>query len=82
MVGDFQSALLTDILDTVHQLTGHTLGTQFIGQSDIEGYGQIAFVTYQPSWNVLADDFNVLSQNLLAIQLQLSIGLQFGNLLL
>ena len=56
MVGDFQSALLTDILYAVHQLTGHTLGTQFIGQGDIEGYGQIAFVAYQPSRDIPADD--------------------------
>ena len=59
MVSNFQPTLLADVLDAVHQLTGHTLSTQFIGQSNIEGYGEIAFVAHQPARDILADDFNI-----------------------
>src|SRR5574344_1896641 len=62
-VGYFKAVLLTQVLDTVDQLTSHTFTTEFISQFNFEGNGKRTFISNQPSWNILADDLYILDIN-------------------
>ena len=71
-VGNLQTCLLAEVLDTVNQLTSHTLLLQFWGQLYLKRYGQIALVRYEPSWNILRDNLHVgyLYHGFLAVDIQ------------
>ena len=58
-VGDLQTALLTDVLDAVDKLTGHTFVLQLLGQLHLKGDGQVAFIGHQPARDILRDDFHI-----------------------
>ena len=86
MVGNLQTTLLTDVLNAVDELTGHTFILQFIGEFHLKGYGQVAFVSYQPARNILADDIHIDSLDSQGLTLNLdadaTLLLELGNLLL
>ncbi len=58
-VRDFESRILADVLDAVDQFAGHALGTQVVGQRDVERHGQLAFGGHQPARHVFRRDFEV-----------------------
>ena len=62
-VGNLQSAILSDILDAVNELTCHTLVTEFVGEFHLQCDREVAFVADKPAGNILADDIYINSLN-------------------
>ena len=64
-----ETAALTQVLDTIHQLTGQPLLTQILGYGNIQSDCQATFISDQPTRDILRDDLYIrtLQNGLLSI---------------
>ena len=59
-VGDFEAAVLAEVLDAVDELARQALAGQFGGDVDVQGDGELAVRGHGPAGDVLGGDGDVL----------------------
>src|SRR5690554_1728418 len=63
-IGNIQTTVLTQILNTVNQFTGITFLAQVLTNGNVQCHSNPSFIGHQPAGNVLTDDFHILGQQL------------------